>query len=159
MDRVTTTVKVNPEKRDAAKLLGYDLTYILDKGLDQYISGIVITDNTVLDKLKKERRILMGKASDLTVKELSLRARRDNIELEIKALSEEIGAIEGKKEDDESSLRVTELLRDINSVIIDNEYDIELIETVVEKEVEELKEIMPSFELSKQIDIMKNFSN
>jgi len=159
MKKVTTTVLVNPEKRAAAKSLGYDLTYILDKGLDQYINGIVINDNTVLDKLKKERRSLMERAADLTVKELSVRAKRENLELEIKALSEEIGAIEGKKEDDESSLRATELLRTINSVIVDNDYNIETIACDVEKEVEELKKLMPSFELSKQVEIMQNFSS
>lgn len=157
MKRVTTTVKVDPDKRDAAHSLGYDLTYILDKGLDQYISGIVITDNTVLDKLKAQRGRLMERATDLTVKELAIRAKREKLELEIKSLSEEIGAIEGKRKDDESSDRITELLRAINSVIIDSDYNIGVVEETVATEIDELKKLMPSFDVGKQIEVMKNF--
>lgn len=152
-----TTVNVDPEKHEAIKSMGYTLTHILDRALDQYITGIVIKDLTLLNELKKKRTALMGKSTDLTVKELALRAKREKIEMEIRALSEEIGALERQDKEDENADRITDLLRKLNSVIIDEDYDHDKTAAIAADIVDELCELMPSFSLDKQIEIMKNF--
>lgn len=152
-----TTVNVDPEKHEAIKNMGYTLTHILDRALDQYITGIVIKDLTLLNELKKKRTALMGKSTDLTVKELALRAKREKIEMEIRALSEEIGALERQDKEDENTDRITDLLRKLNSVIIDEDYDHDKTAALAADIVDELCELMPSFSLDKQIEIMKNF--
>jgi len=152
-----TTVNVDPEKYEAIKSMGYTLTNILDRALDQYITGIVIKDLTLLNELKKKRTALMGKSTDLTVKELAIRAKKEKLEMEIKAISEEIGALERQDKEDESADRITELLRELNSVIIDEDYDHDKTAAIAANTVDELCELMPSFSLDKQIEIMKNF--
>jgi predicted ribosome quality control (RQC) complex YloA/Tae2 family protein len=158
MGKVRICTTASREKCDAVKEMGYEISYILDQALDQYIKGIIVNDTTVISRLIRERKALLNEMADLSVKESALRAKRERLESEVKALSEEIGIIEKVDNENTQSDRITELLRNINSVIIDENYNIKKVTAACEDDINEIKKLMPAFNLKTQIETMKGFS-
>lgn len=158
MSKVKITTTIDPQKRKAAEDMGYEVSDILDKALDQCITGIVIKDSLLYQKLQRKRKEMMSKIADLTVKEMAIVSKKQALELEVKAISAEIGTLESDQKEEENSDKLATLMRELNKIIVDMEYDEKAVNAEASMLIEEIKTIMPTFDLNKQIEIMKSFS-
>jgi len=152
------TTNVNDDLFKEAKRRKMVISDILNSALNERLYGDVI-DTTLLYKLKKERSELMNKYSSLTIKEQEIQRKKERLQLEIDALSKEIGAMSREETEREQSETATLLLRVINEIILDNNYNITIIEKIAEQQIAEIKKVMPQFDLAKQIEVIKKYND
>lgn len=159
MSRKTITTSVNAEKHREIKKMGIVISDLLDEAINNKLKGVVVLDTTLLYKMRGERRRLMDQIADLTVKEQTIFRKKERIQMEIDALTKEIGIIQRDAEDAAQSDEATEILREVNAAIIDSDYDIANVQALVPDKLATLQRLMPQFSLEKQIEVMKSFSD
>ncbi len=159
MSKKIITTSVNAEKHREIQKMGLAISDILDEAFDNKLKGIVVLDTTLLYKMRGERRRLMDQVADLTVKEQTIFRKKERIQMEIDALTKEIGIIQRDAEDAAQSDEATEILREVNAAIIDSDYDIVNVQAQVPDLLATLQRLMPQFDLEKQIEVMKSFSD
>ncbi len=159
MSRKTITTTVNVEKHNEIKKMGLCVADLLDEAMNNKLQGIVVCDTTLLYKMRGQRRHLMDQIADLTVKEQTILRKKERIQMEIDALTKEIGIIQRDAEDAAQSDEATRILREVNAAIIDCDYDITNVQAQVPDKLITLQKLMPQFSLEKQIEVMKSFSD
>jgi hypothetical protein len=153
-----TSLRIERKYIQAIRDRGLKPYKVFRQALDTFLSGegheilYILQEENLREELKHKDDIIEG----IDAKIVALKIKRAPIESRRREINKELKKIEKQIKESADNNRKMYLLASINKAIAYHEFELEDIKTVTEEQVKELQTIMPSFNLEKQIDIVRN---
>lgn len=158
MARVKVTTTVESEKLKEIKKRNLEVSKLLDAAIDGVLSDNEPFYADELLKAIRERENIESILSTAQSNRDRWGERASVLEVRKHEIDMNIARIRYQSESSIRSKRISQLLREINSAIVYNDYNAPDIELAVSSQLRELRNLSPDFNLKKQIENLQHLN-